>query len=98
LARYDIYDNPAEGALLLDVQANLLSELSTRVVVPLFSKTTHKPAERLNPVFRIGDGEWVMFTQYLSAIPKSVLKNKVGNLDKEHDKIVAALDMLFQGF
>lgn len=98
LARYDVYDNPAEGALLLDIQADLLSELSSRVVVPLIPKSEHKQAERLNPVFCVGDEDWVMLTQYLSAVPKSVLKNKVGNLDEEHDKIVAALDMLFQGF
>ncbi len=98
LAKYDVYDNPAEGGLLLEVQADVLSEFSSRVVVPLVPGIHHRPVDRLNPVFKIGDAEWVMFTQYLTAVPKSVLKEKIGHLGGEHDRIVAALDMLFQGF
>lgn len=40
----------------------------------------------------------VMATQFLSAIPLSALGETVQNLSSEHDAIVAALDMIFQGF
>lgn len=98
LARYDVYENAVEGGLLLDLQADLLSDLTTRVVVPLVVKSGNIAAERLNPVFDIGEQEWVMWTQYLSAVPKSILKVRIDNLAGEHDRIIAALDMLFQGF
>jgi hypothetical protein len=31
-------------------------------------------------------------------VPKSVLRERIANLADRHDRIVAALDMLFQGF
>ncbi|MCG6859409.1 MAG: CcdB family protein [Salaquimonas sp.] len=98
MARYDVYDNPVESGLLLDVQSDILADYSTRVVVPLVPKSGDDAAYRLNPVFEIGEREWVMYTQHLSAVPGAALKNKIANMTPEHDRIVAALDMLFHGF
>jgi len=39
-----------------------------------------------------------MVTQFVSAFSASELRNPEGNLSRHHDDIVAALDMLFQGF
>jgi len=39
-----------------------------------------------------------MITQYITAIPISVLKRPVATLDAHHDEIVNAIDMLTQGF
>ncbi|WHT44592.1 CcdB family protein [Ochrobactrum sp. SSR] len=39
-----------------------------------------------------------MVTQFMSAIPVSVLKERVTNLSASHDDIVSALDMAFHGF
>jgi toxin CcdB len=97
LARYDVWDNPAEGGLLLEVQADVLSEYSSRVVIPLVPAAAHKNAGRLNPVVMIGETEWMVFTQYVSAVPKAVLKRRIANLAEEHFRIVAALDFLFTG-
>jgi toxin CcdB len=36
MARYDLYRNEREGIYLLDVQADLLDHLNTRVIVPLY--------------------------------------------------------------
>lgn len=38
MARYDVYSNPG-GGYVLDVQADLLNELKTRIVIPLIIKT-----------------------------------------------------------
>lgn len=97
MARYDVWDNPAEGGLLLEVQSDLLSEYSSRVVIPLVPAATHKNAGRLNPVVMIGETEWTVFTQYISAVPKAALKRRIANLADEHLRIVAALDFLFAG-
>lgn len=97
MALYDVWDNPAEGAMLLEVQANVLADYSTRVVIPLVPAKGHIKATRLNPVVSIGETEWLVYTQYISAVPKSVLKSKVANLNPEHDRIIAALDFLFTG-
>jgi len=98
MARYDVYSNPG-GGYVLDVQADLLDELKTRIVVPLIIKALAPiPAKRLNPSFEIEEEEYVLVTQFMAAIPVSVLKNPVTSLSDSHAEIVSALDMAFHGF
>jgi toxin CcdB len=99
MARFDVYRNPDGSGYLLDVQANLLGDLNTRVVVPLLppDEAPH-PARRLNPCFRVGADDVVMVTQFLAAVPSSMLKSRVGTLSDHHRDIVAAVDFLMQGF
>jgi len=83
----------------VDVQTDLLENLKTRVVVPLLSLDAAPiPAKRLNPVFELEGKAFVMATQFMAAIPVSVLKEPAANLSPHHDEIVAALDMVFHGF
>ena len=54
MARFDVHASRRGGLLLLDCQANVLSSLNTRFVVPLQPEATApKAARRLNPVFEI---------------------------------------------
>ncbi len=55
---------------MLDVQAELLSSLATRVVVPLVKRKRLGRAllPRLNPVVLIGDTEYAAVFQELAAI------------------------------
>jgi len=99
MARFDVYRMATAQGFLLDVQTDLLSELSTRVVVPLLPLTNAPlPAQRLNPVFDIENLEVLMATQFLAAVPESELKEVVGNLEGFQNEISVALDMLFSGF
>ncbi|CCV04838.1 putative CcdB-like protein [Mesorhizobium metallidurans STM 2683] len=99
MARYDLYRNVEGDAYLLDVQCNLLEHLNIRVVVPLLPPNNAPvPGRRLNPVFVIDGKDYVMVTQFISAMTDSELRQADGNLSKHHDDIVTALDMLFQGF
>ena len=99
MARYDFYRNAAGDGYLLDVQSDLLEGLSTRVVIPLMPpKIAPVPGRRLNPTFAINGKDHVMVTQFMSAFVASELPDPEGNLSRHHDEIVAALDMLFQGF
>jgi toxin CcdB len=85
--------------LLLDVQADLLSQMNTRAVVPLLPLgTAPLPARRLNPVFRIGPDDFVMVTQFIAAVPRPALQEIAGNLSRHWDDIANALDMLLRGF
>lgn len=98
MARYDVYPNP-DGGYILDVQADLLDDLTTRVVVPLMMATlAPSPAKRLNPIFEIEGESYILVTQFLAAIPMSALRQPVANLSALHDDILAALDMVFHGF
>lgn len=99
MARYDVCINPDGDGYLLDVQADLLENLTTRIVVPLMPVTdAPDPAKRLNPIFEIEGRRVVMMTQFLAAVPMTILNNRVGSLSAQHDQIINALDMVFQGF
>jgi toxin CcdB len=99
MARFDVYRNPDGSGYLLDVQANFLSHLNTRVVAPLLPPDeAPRPAQRLNPRFHIGADDVVMVTQFLAAVPSSMLKAPAGTLADHHSDIVDAIDFLMQGF
>ncbi|HDZ52991.1 hypothetical protein LCGC14_0046800 [marine sediment metagenome] len=97
MPRHDVYAL-RDGALVLDVQADLLEPLKTRIVVPLLPRASApKPARGLNPVFLLGETEMVMVTQFLAAVPLAEMGAALGSLDAHHDDITRALDMAFQG-
>lgn len=99
MAKYDVFHDPSGDGFLLDVQTDLLSGLNTRVVVPLLPISNYPiPAARLNPIFEINGKRVVMVTQYLAAVPSSILNSRVGNLDEDYEQITIAVDMLMQGF
>lgn len=61
---------PDWAGYLLDVQAEILDNFKTRVVVPpLPCDEAAPPAIRLNPVFPLKDGDHVMVTQNLAVVP-----------------------------
>ncbi len=85
-------------SFLLDVQADLLSDLATRVVVPLVpERMFQRPASRLHPRFVIEGEPVIMVTHLLSAVPRSDLGRCVASLAAERDVIVAAVDVLLAG-
>ncbi len=97
--RYAVHPNLQGPGYLLDVQSEVLQSLNTRIVVPLLPRADAPiPAARLNPVFTIAGSDYVMVTQFMAAVPLSSLQEPEGSLLAQHDRIVAALDMLFQGF
>lgn len=99
MPKYDVFPNPSGDGFLMDIQTDLLSDLNTRVVVPLLPRSrAPKPATRLNPTFEINGEQFIMVTQFLAAVPVGILKSQVGNLREEFDKVTTAVDMLMQGF
>lgn len=99
MPKYDVFSNPSGEGYLLDVQTDLLSDLNTRVVVPLLPvSSAPKPAVRLNPIFKVNGEQVVMVTQFMAAVPAGVLRTSVGKLDGEFEKVTTAIDMLMQGF
>lgn len=99
MARFGVYRHPEGMGYLLDIQADLLSHLNTRVVVPLLPlDVAPKPAKTLNPVFEIEGTAVSMVTQFMAAVPVRMLTSTVDALDGRRDEITAAVDLLFQGF
>lgn len=98
MARNHVHRLKPDQVLVLDVQADLLEGLNTRVVVPLLRQSeAPAPAKFLNPVFVFEGETFVMATQFLSAVSTTQLSDPVGSLDEHHLEITRALDLLFLG-
>lgn len=101
MAQFDVHKNGRGKTfpLLVDVQASLLSKLTTRVVVPMAQVKTYgaTPISRLNPVLKISGARYVLVFQELAAIDVDELGDHVGSLSAHRAEIVAALDLLFTG-
>lgn len=101
MAQFDVFRNPRRGAfpLLLDVQADLLSDLATRVVVPMAPRKSWAAARlsRLNPVAMVARVEYVLVFQEMAAVPVTMLGEPVASLAARRVDLVAALDVLFTG-
>jgi toxin CcdB len=99
MAKYAIYPNPGNAGYLLDVQADVHSHLNVRMVVPLLPLAiAPKPARTLNPLFELNGETCSMVTQYMAAMPVKELKDKMFTVEDRRDEIVAAIDLLLQGF
>lgn len=101
MSRLDVHPMPGkdQDGYVLDVQADLLSHLVTRTVVPLLREdTAPKPISELNPIFEIHGERHVMVTQAIASIPGRELKRAVASLAAQHDRVVRALYTLLTGF
>jgi toxin CcdB len=99
MARYDIFARPEGDGYYLDCQADLLSHLNTRFVVPLLMPDiAPKPAGRLNPQFLVNGDPFVMVTQFAAAIPLRDLSDFAGSLADHDMAIMGAIDMLTSGY
>lgn len=84
---------------LVDVQSDLLSELDTRIVIPLFISTAlkGKALTTLTPTLQIEGRACVLMTPQLAGISKKELGDEVEDLAAHRDSIIAALDFLITG-
>jgi toxin CcdB len=94
----NIDDDSGQMPYLLDVQTNLLSDLQTRVVVPLVRAATFgRPATRLHPRFTIAGHRLVMATHLVAAVRRQALGATVASLLDHRDTVINAIDVLWSG-
>jgi toxin CcdB len=104
MARFDVFANPVAAErkhtpYLVDVQNDFISDLQSRVVVPLRRELAFGPRTRdLNPVLQVNDVAMVLDTAALGAVPASELRKALGNVHAERGLIQEALDALFGGY
>lgn len=102
---FDVYRHAGPGSVdtpyLMDVQADLLDVLDTRMVVPLRRRDRLAIARvppDLMPMFDIEGVAFVLEMPKLAAVPARLLKRRVCSLAEHRAQITAALDFLFQGY
>jgi len=104
MAQFTVYKNKNPRSkttypLLVDVQADLLDELQTRLVIPLTRAPalTKKPIAGLTPPIDIDGERYLLMTPQLAGIARSELGVTVGNITDQRSAIVSALDLLITG-
>jgi toxin CcdB len=97
-ARFAVY-KLRSGIIALDCQADLLSHVKTRFVVPLLPIGEVPPSlGRLHPVFEVAGQNLAMATHLASTVPASEIGERITSLEAHDLPISNALDMLMTGF
>lgn len=104
MAQFTLYRNEDSSSndtypYFIDIQNSLLSDLNSRLVIPLSPHTAlqNTDVKRLCPVMHIDDGNFVLLTHQMTSVPKSILKTEVTSLENSRYEILAAIDMLISG-
>ena len=105
MAQFTVHKNGnartrADVPFLLDVQADVLSVLATRVVVPLYrhEASAPRPLARLTPVVRFQGKALVAMVPELAGVPLKALGPAVGDLAGARAELTQAMDLLLTGF
>ena len=101
MGRFDVHRSRYSSGprLLLDVQADLLAELRTRLIIPLVpANAAFKRVTRLHPLVVVEGRPTVLVTDLMAAIDRRRLGDTVMSLETRRHEIGAAIDFLLQGF
>ena len=101
MAQFDVYENLNENTkrsipFLLDIQNDVLKNLSTRVVIPLV--ISNQSINFLNPKFTIDEIEVILSAGELASIPMEILGSKICSLKEKREEIIGAVDFLVTRF
>jgi toxin CcdB len=103
MPQFDVHRNAGSDMAriipyLLNVQHDMLRDLSTRIVIPLFRQTGfRKPIGRLNPTIRVRGTALVLGTDEITAVGIDRLGDVVANLEADRYRILGAIDLLLTG-
>jgi toxin CcdB len=104
MARFDVYPTPIaeerrHTPYWLDLQADHLQSLATRVVVPLRRRGAQALlTPRLNPEFTVDNVAVYADMANIAAYPFTLLRRPVANLRQDRMTLDDALDLLFMGY
>ncbi|KAF3984508.1 MAG: plasmid maintenance protein CcdB [Methylococcales symbiont of Hymedesmia sp. n. MRB-2018] len=104
MQQFTLYKNENKNSkkaypYFIDVQNDLLSDLNSRIVIPLSAQEAlnNLNAKKLCPSIEIDECIFVLLTHQMTSVPCSALKNKVTSLEHYRYDILAAIDLLLTG-
>ncbi len=104
MAQFSVYKNTNRRTkkiypYLLDIQANLLDELHTTVVIHLspVSITGKETISKLCPAVQIGNKDYIVITPQISGVERKVLGQEVCDLSRCHSEFISAIDFIISG-
>jgi toxin CcdB len=101
LARFDVYTyGQSDIDFLVDVQADMLSNLETRLVIPLVRHKKFKSEGfiKLKPTIIFLNRKFTLITPDMASVTLSKLGKLRGNIAHNHHEIIDSIDFLIQGF
>ena len=104
MSQYHVYENLNEKSkkmypYLIDVQSTLLSDLESRIVIPVILKEKIGKGiiKNLNPKIIIKKKEYILLTQQMAGIPISQIGSSICDCLSERNEILSAIDFLITG-
>ncbi len=104
MAQFDVYDNTSKATrkaypYILELQNDVISEITTRIVVPLADNRYmgNEEFKGLTPKISYEDKELLILMPQIASMSTKSLKNPVGSLSHLRDEIIAALDFAITG-
>lgn len=104
MAQFDVYINPSKNTraaypYIIDIQNALISDISTRIVIPLgrLSHFRNEQMAGLTPLIEYQSETFILLTPQIASMPANLLKRPVGTLQSMRDDIIAALDFAITG-
>ena len=104
MRQFDVYVNPSKSTrkaypFIVDIQSDIISDITTRIVLPLGRKANFKNEElkRLTPTIEYEGEELLLLVPQIASIPAKALKSPIGSHSHLRDEIVAALDFAVTG-
>jgi toxin CcdB len=104
MSQFDVYKNNNKKTnrafpYLVDIQHQIISDLATRLVIPMgrFDTFADKNIKRLTPLIAFDDQQYLLLTPQLTSIPSHLLIDSVGTIELQRDLIINALDFAITG-
>jgi len=104
MAQFDVYFNPSNKTrkifpYIVDIQNSLISDIATRIVVPLGNLEYFKNGKMdlLTPQIEHEGKQLLLLVPQIASMPSKSLKNPVGSLAHMRDEIISALDFAITG-
>ncbi|WP_179380943.1 CcdB family protein [Jannaschia marina] len=96
--QWHIHRNLVSGGLILVIQSDLLDEIGSRLVVPVYKRSiAPNAAKLLSPVVMRGDEVFVAFPLHAAAIRTSEIGPFVASAEDARDDVTRALDLILSG-
>lgn len=104
MAQFDVYPNPSKQSkkhypYLLDIQSPYISDIATRIVIPLgyAALFNHEAMSKLTPRISFVGTPLLLLTPQISSVPANILKKPIGSLAHLREQILSALDFAVLG-
>ncbi|HBY2168558.1 TPA: plasmid maintenance protein CcdB [Klebsiella pneumoniae] len=104
MKQFAVYKNKSRNKqaypYFIDVQADMLAHLNTRLVMPLTQKAnSNSQVKALTPIITIDQIDYVVLATMITTTDVKNLKDEDAVMDASHlrDQLVSAIDMMILG-